>query len=154
MNTFRNRIVIVLTVLAVSCGIGRFSSAKEPQDKNNLVGVWSSTDAALSFIILRKSDGAFVEKVIQEYDNRKPQIHYVARGRWRINGNQYSTTTDYISTPIWKKDVGKTWKMEILAIGNNRFKYISTDGVTVVEKRIGGDSEVEFDNAVLKPLKK
>jgi hypothetical protein len=114
-----------------------------------IIGLWEEEGATVHAISLRKADGTYRRKVVQLYDYARPSIGYTEDGHWRINGEQYLFTPDHISAPRWRQDVGKQRKVRILAVKAKLFKYLSTDGAVVEERRIGDASDAEFDRIQL-----
>ena len=119
-----------------------------------MVGLWEEDSPTVHAITLRKADGTYRTKKIQKYDYAKPAVTYESAGHWKLNGTQYTFSLDDVSTPMWKKDIGKQWNENILASNKDLLRYFSTDGAVVDERRIGEASDGEFEKAALKPLAK
>ncbi|MEN3367953.1 MAG: hypothetical protein V7609_96 [Verrucomicrobiota bacterium] len=125
--------------------IGCTTKAAQNSRNVNIIGLWEEKGPTVHAITLRKADGTYRQKVIQLYDYARSPLAYQADGRWRINGEQYISTLDHVSAPLWKKYIGKQWNMKILASDTKLFKYLSTDGAVVEERRIGDASDAAFD---------
>jgi hypothetical protein len=115
----------------------------------NVVGLWEEEGATVHAISLRKSDGTYRRKVLQLYDYAQPPIIYREEGHWRVAGRSYVFTADHISALRWKKDIGKQRKLRVLLSDTRLFKYLSTDGAVVEERRIGEASDAMFDKMQL-----
>lgn len=99
----------------------------------------------LHAVSLRKSDGTYRRKVVQLYDYARPPIVYSEDGHWRIDGKRYLFTADHITASRWKKDIGIQRNLKILESNIKLFRYVSTDGAVVEERRIGAASDAMFD---------
>lgn len=121
-------------------------------DEHLLVGLWEENSPTVHAITLRKSDGTYRRKLIQNYDYAKPYITYQCAGNWKVRGFYYTFDISNVSTKLWEKDVGKTYKEKLQTLEKHTLKYLSTDGAMVEEQKIGNGSDAEFDKAVLKPL--
>jgi hypothetical protein len=115
----------------------------------SLVGLWEEDGATVHAISLRKSGGTYRRKVVQLYDYAHPPIVYREDGHWRVNGKRYLFTADHISASRWRKDIGAQRNLKILVSDTKRFKYVSTDGAVVEERRIGDASDAMFDRIQL-----
>ena len=126
----------------------------QKQSAENMVGLWEERSPTINAITLRKGDGTYRRKQIQIYDYAKPPLTYQSTGNWRVNGKQYIFDLGSVSTPIWEKDIGKQWKVTILQSDKQLLKYLSPDGALVEERKIGGASDIAFDQSALNPLVK
>jgi hypothetical protein len=113
--------------------------------QNAMVGVWEEETHSVHAIILRKPDGTYRRKVIQLYDYAQPPIAYTEDGHWRVNGKQYSFTADHISASRFKQDIRKVRTVKIIKSDAMVFKYFSTDGAVVEQRRIADESDAAFD---------
>jgi hypothetical protein len=120
----------------------------------NMIGLWEQNGPTVSAITLRRADGTYRAKKIQEHDVSRPPITYEFSGRWSIKGKRYEFSLHSVSTPIWKKDLGKKWSLEVLESTWDLLTYYSSDGAIVEERRIGEASDAEFERTALKPLVK
>jgi hypothetical protein len=125
--------------------IGRVTAFAHSTRSTILIGLWEEKGPTVHAITLRKADGTYRRKVVQLYDYARPPIRYQEDGHWRIKGDQYLFTLDHVSTPRWRQEVGKQRNVKILAINAKLFKYLSTDGAVVDERRIGEASDAAFD---------
>ena len=123
-----------------------------PLPKAMLVGLWEENDSTMNAIILRRPDGTYRRKQIQLYDYSKPALACESSGRWRVDGKHYIACMDFISSPVWKKEIGKTWSVDIVSTSNKKYKYISTDGANVEELKIGEASDAGFESSTVKLL--
>lgn len=118
----------------------------------NAVGLWKEHSSVRYAITLRRADGTYRRKEIQDCDYAKPPIKYESAGRWSISGRKYTDRLEQVSTPVWKKDVGKQWTLEVVSMTHDLFRHLSSDGAIVEERRIGEASEVQFEKTPLKKL--
>jgi hypothetical protein len=131
----------ICLIIVVGCASSRTSKT------DGLVGLWVEDSENVKAVILRKADGTYWEKKIQKYDVTKPVVSYVESGRWQLKGGRYWFAIDDVSAPLWKSYVGRTWSIEVLKIGGDLFRYVSTDGAVVEEKKVGDASEEAFAKA-------
>jgi hypothetical protein len=138
-------IAVVILLVFIGCATDSAQSGRSI----SIIGLWEEEGATMHAITLRKADGTYRQKVVQLYDYARPPLAYQADGHWRIEGEQYISTLDHVSAPLWKKYVGKQWNVKILASDTRLFKYLSTDGAVVEERRIGEASDAMFDRIQL-----
>lgn len=147
-----------LMLALVICGCAGLKKDNKSAKKSiSIVGLWKQYGPPVypvSSITLRNEDGTFMTKWMKIYDYAKPEIEYSSTGLWKVTGNQYWEKLTSITAPMWQGEVGSELKLEILEISDNIFKYISSDGATVMERKIGGASLEEFEAAKVKPLPK
>lgn len=139
---------VLVAVVLSACA----SSATPKLVRTNMIGLWEENGPTVSAITLRKADGTYRAKEIQEHDVSKPPIAYESAGRWSVKGRRYDFSLGYVSTPIWKKYLGKKWSLEVLESTRDLLKYYSSDEAIVEERRIGEASDAEFERTALKPL--
>jgi hypothetical protein len=140
----------IIAFLLAACAY----NSQQRQTTENMVGLWEERSPTMNAITLRNGDGTYRRKQIQTYDLAKPPLAYESAGHWGVSGKQYIFDLEYVSTPIWKKDVGKQWKVTILESNQELLKYLSTDGATVEERKIGEASTAAFDKSAVRPLAK
>jgi len=131
---------IIILMLIVST-----QSSLQRQTAKKMTGLWEERSVTMSAITLRKDDGTYRRKQIQLYDYAKPALSDESAGHWKVIGKHYIFDLQYVSTPIWRKDIGKQWKVTILKNEARLFKYRSTDGATVEERKIGDASDAAFE---------
>jgi hypothetical protein len=139
---------VLIAIVLSACAYG----ATPKVVRTNMIGLWEENGPTVSAITLRRADGTYRAKKIQEHDVSKPPITYEFSGRWSVKGKRYNFSLDYVSTPIWKKDLGKKWSLEVLESTRDLLTYYSSDGARVEERRIGESSDAEFERTALKPL--
>ncbi|HEV2804212.1 MAG TPA: hypothetical protein VGW57_04685 [Chthoniobacterales bacterium] len=137
------------TAIAAVAIIGCANSVAQVNKSQSITGLWEENGDTVHAITLREADGTYRRKLIQVYDYNRPPIKYQERGRWTVSGNQYQFTADYISTPLWSKDVAKRRNLRILSIDAKSFKYLSSDGAMVEERRLGQASKSMFEKTEL-----
>jgi hypothetical protein len=140
-QTERNAIIVVILVAFIGC---RTALAQDTRSIS-IVGLWEEEGPTVHAVSLRKSDGTYRRKIVQVYDYARPAIVYREDGHWQINGNRYLFTADHITGARWKRDIGTQRRLRILTSEINLFRYISTDGAIVEERRIGEASDAMFD---------
>ena len=101
------------------------SSATPKLVRTNMIGLWEQNGPTVSAITLRRADGTYRVKKIHDYDFSKPSIIYEFAGHWSVKGKRYELSFDYVSTPIWKKDLAKKWSLEVLESTRNVLTYYS-----------------------------
>jgi hypothetical protein len=119
------------------------------------IGIWEEYGPPVYPVItitLRKPDGSFLRKSKKIHDDSNSVVEYSSKGLWGISRNQYWEKLTYVSNPMWESEVGREFELQVLDLSENSFKYVSSDGATVVEKKIGGPSLAEFESARLKNL--
>lgn len=138
------------TLLAIcGCTTVKVNSGKKA------VGLWEEFGAPvypISAITLRNEDGTFQRKSIKVFDYAKRAIEFSSTGYWKVSGNRYWEKLTSISVPMWKDEVGREVELEMLELSEGVFRYVSSDGATVVERKIGEASFAEFEAAELKRL--
>lgn len=116
------------------------------------VGLWEEKGPNVEAVTLRNADGTMKRKEIRRFDYSKEPALFVSEWQWSIRGDDYQITLLEMTGEIWKKDVGKTWDLKVLALDENVFRYLSSDGAVVEEKRIGSASNAGFNEARLTGL--
>jgi hypothetical protein len=141
----RSVLAVILFLVLNGC------AAVGPQNSRNvsIVGLWEEQGDTVHALSLRKANGTYRRKVLQRYDYARPAIGYQEEGHWTVSGGQYVFTADHISALRWKKDVGKQRTLRILESNSKVFKYLSTDGAVVEERRIGEASDAMFEKSQL-----
>lgn len=140
-KTDRSTIAVVIVFAFIGCGIALAQRTRSI----NIVGLWEEEGPTVHAVSLRKSDGTYRRKAVQLYDYALPPIAYREDGHWRINGNRYLFTADHITASRWSREVGTQRSVKILESNASLFKYLSTDGAVVEERRIGEASDAVFD---------
>jgi hypothetical protein len=143
-TSFRIRTNVIAGLILLLL-LGCVADAADSNGSISLVGLWVEEGATGHAITLRKSDGTYRRKVAQLYDYAQPPIRYREDGHWRINGTHYLFAADHISESRWRKDIGKQRSLKILSNDTKLFKYLSTDGAVVEERKISEGSDVMFD---------
>jgi hypothetical protein len=141
-QTERNAIAVVILFAFIGCG----AALAQETRSISIVGLWEEEGPTVHAVSLRKADGTYRRKVVQVYDYARPPIVYREDGHWRINGKRYLFTVDHITAARWKRDIGTQRNLKILATNTMLFRYVSTDGAVVEERRIGEASDVMFDS--------
>jgi hypothetical protein len=133
---------VVILLVFVGCGTALAQGTRSL----NIVGLWEEEGPTVHAVSLRKSDGTYRRKVVQVYDYAlPPPIAYREDGHWRINGSRYLFKADHITASRWSREVGTQRSVKILESNASLFKYLSTDGAVVEERRIAGASDAMFD---------
>jgi hypothetical protein len=118
----------------------------------DLVGLWEERSPDLHQITLRSTDGKYRAKALKRYEYGTPPIAFETSGRWSVRKGKYHFTFESNSAPMWKDDVGKRAAVRITGSDANHFRYISTDGADVDERKIGPPSLARFQVLRLKRL--
>lgn len=144
MNAYLKCGLFVLTIMC-HCGCASNSNLE-------LVGLWREKSDGYNAVVLRKADGNYLGKRIQDLDVAKPALFIMERGRWWVKGENYfveivEKTTN--SDSVEHRDGGKPIKYGIQSINPVRFVYLSPDGAVVTERRIGEASDPAFNAATV-----
>jgi hypothetical protein len=148
MQPLQTSVVWVALLTTIGTGLASDKIAS----KSSLIGLWEENSDTVHAITLRKADGTYRRKEIQEYDYSKPALSYHSSGHWKIVGGYYIAGMDRVSAAIWKRFIGRKWKVKIIGVDAETFRYVSTDGADVAEQRIGDSSDAQFDKRNPKPL--
>jgi len=149
INHLRNGLVIFV-------GIGLFGCAsiapKVSGPQLQLVGLWREDSDDYNAVVLRKADGEYLGKRMQNLQVAKPASFISERGKWWLNSQYYFVKVVESSTnrgAIDHRENRKSIKFEVQNISPIRFIYLSPDGAVVTERKIGETSDSAFNEATV-----
>ena len=142
------RLSLFTILLIAGLGIGASSDHRSQE----VVGLWKKSNDWHHLVFMRRADGTYREKGLLLLDALKAPVYYESTGDWRLQGGQYLTTAHSWSESTFSKSVGRTYKLKVLQISEQHFRYVSTDNADEDEQRIGNASDIEFDQTNVDPF--
>jgi len=124
----------------------------QAREQHRGVGLWREEGPNIEAITLRNPDGTMKRKEIRRFDYAKEPGNFFSAWVWVIKGNDYGISLSETSRETSRNFIGKTWDLKVLSLDENIFRYLSSDGALVEERRIGNASNAELDKAQLKGL--
>lgn len=137
-----NRYIIPLVILLSGCAAHHNTDIINERE---IVGVWTVCDFTVQSVILRKIDGTYQQKVARIGGHGKSALVDMSEGIWRIHNGYYYKTITKMSSSKWADEIGKENRFKIISLSPGIFKHLSSDNAVVEERRIGSQSQAQFD---------